>query len=187
MSPLIVAGNQYVAWLGCVRKYWRLSQRLRQSRARQPGRWRTPHRHHLYGATRDGLVSNEESNQFVMNEVIDLFSLNDKNDIFFGVAHTILLRILVNHHSNSVSIQRTKVWIKAEKKHIAARCLAKRSRCRARYSREKEISESVGCEIFRPFPYFTQRNQTTHALGDALRRVFIAWKYANMNLGGKFK
>jgi hypothetical protein len=56
-----------------------------------------------------------------------------------------------------------------------------------RYSREKEISESVGCGIFRPFPFFTQRNQTTHALGDALRRVFIAWKYANMNLGGKFK
>jgi uncharacterized Fe-S cluster-containing radical SAM superfamily protein len=111
-----------------------------------------------------------------MNEVIDLFSLDDKNDILFGAAHN-LVENLVNHHSNSV---RTKVWIKAEKKHIAARCLAKRSRCRARYSRDKEISESVLCWM-RIFPaisffLFTEPNETTRALGDALRRFFYSPK-----------
>jgi hypothetical protein len=36
------------------------------------------------------MESDDEFNQFVMNELIDRSSLDDENDLFFGAAHMII-------------------------------------------------------------------------------------------------
>jgi hypothetical protein len=44
----------------------------------------------------DGMESDDEFNQFVMNDLMDPSSSDDENDLFFDVAH-VIVDGLVNH------------------------------------------------------------------------------------------
>ena len=50
------------------------------------------------------MESDDEFNQFVMNELIDPSSSDDENDLFFGAVHMII-EDLVRHHSSLIRVE----------------------------------------------------------------------------------